>query len=132
MATRNSGSRQLVVDGVAYRWRIRKRATYGQSDYGCGKLHVAVELAEKTGSVLVLFTDRPHPADWGAKEVVPVRPSDVAMWVREALAAGWVPSRSGPQFIHHPVKHSVQGPAELVTSPEVRKTHSTNLDLENG
>jgi len=88
---------------VTYRWRIRKRATYSQADYGCGKLHVAVELAEQSGTVLVLYTDRPHPADWGTGKVVPVRPSDVACWVREALAAGWLPSQQGPQFIHHPV-----------------------------
>jgi hypothetical protein len=103
VATRKTGSRRLTVDGVTYRWRIRKRETYSQADYGSGKLHVAVELAEDPGTVLVLYTDRPHPADWGTEQVVPVRPSDVAGWVREALAAGWLPSVSGPQFIHRPV-----------------------------
>ena len=100
MATRKTGSRLLVVDHVMYRWRIRKRATYSQSDYGHGMLHVAVELAEQPGAVLVLYTDRPHPVDWGTNQVGPVCPSDVAGWVREALVAGWVPSRPGPQFIH--------------------------------
>ena len=103
MAMRKTGSRRLVVDGVAYRWRIRKRATYGQSGYGCGTLNVAVELAEAPGSVLVLHTDRPHPADWGTKHVVAVCPSDVVVWVREALTAGWLPPHPGPQFTHHPV-----------------------------
>ena len=98
MATRKAGSRNLVVDGIAYRWRIRRRATSLQSDYGGGTLHIAVELAEQPGAVLVLYTDRPHPADWGTKEVTPIRPSDVAKWVREALAAGWLPSQPGPQF----------------------------------
>jgi hypothetical protein len=102
MATRKTGSRRLVVDGVTYRWRIRKRATYSQADYGHGTLHVAVELAEQPAAVLVLYTDRPHPADWGTTQVVPVRPSDVAGWVREALAARWVPSQPGPQFTHRP------------------------------
>jgi hypothetical protein len=58
--------------------------------------------------VLVLYTDRPHPADWGTNQVVPVRPTDVAGWVREAVAAGWVPSRPGPQFIHRPVSAPVE------------------------
>jgi hypothetical protein len=102
VATRKTGSRRLVVDGVAYRWRIRRRATYSQADYGCGTLHVVVELAEQPGAVLVLYTDRPHPADWGTRRVVPVCPSDVAGWVREAVAAGWESSRAGPQFIHRP------------------------------
>lgn len=110
MATRKTGSRRLVVDEVAYRWRIRRRATYSQADYGHGTLHVAVELAERPGAVLVLYTDRPHPADWGTTRVVPVRPSDVAGWVRAALAAGWVPSQPGPQFIHRPVSAPPAGP----------------------
>ena len=100
MATRKAGSRKLVVDGVTYRWRIRRRATSLQSDYGHGTLHVAVELAEQPGAILVLYTDRPHPADWGTKEVAPIRPLDVANWVREAMAAGWSPSQPGPQFRH--------------------------------
>lgn len=99
MAARKTGSRRLVVDGVAYRWRIRRRATYSQADYGVGTLHVAVESTEQPGTVLVLHPARPHPAHWSTGRVDPVRPSDVAGWVREALAAGWVPSRLGPQFV---------------------------------
>jgi hypothetical protein len=119
MATRKAGSRQLVVDGIAYRWRIRKRATNLQSDYGRGNLHVAVELAENPGAVLILYTDRPHPADWSTKQVVPVRPSDVAKWVRESLAAGWVPSQPGPQFIHHPLgTQAGQKQADLGAAPD--------------
>lgn len=100
MAIRKSGSRRLVVDGTEYRWRIRPRATYNQSDYGNGTLHLAVELAERPGAVLVLDTERPHPSDWGTRNVVPILPSDVARWVRAALAAGWRPSQPGPQFLH--------------------------------
>ncbi|HEY1188031.1 MAG TPA: hypothetical protein VGE74_10260 [Gemmata sp.] len=113
MATRKTGSRLLVVDGVTYRWRIRKRATHSQADYGCGTLHVAVELAEQPGTVLVLHTDRPHPADWNTRQVVPVRPADVVGWVREALTAGWVPSQPGSQFI----LHSVGGPSPEEAEP---------------
>jgi hypothetical protein len=101
VATRKKGSRRLVVDAVAYRWRIRRRATNSQADYGTGTLNIAVQLAEQPGALLLLFTDRPHPADWGTKQVVPICPSDVAAWVREAIQAGWVPSQPGPQFIHH-------------------------------
>jgi hypothetical protein len=98
MATRKVGSRQLVVDGFAYHWRIRHRATYGQMDYGYSTLHVAVQLEEDLGALLVLYTDRPHPADRVPKPIVSVRPSDVAGWVCQAIQAGWEPSRPGPQF----------------------------------
>jgi len=110
VAIRKAGSRRLVIDGVAYRWRIRRRATNSEADYGCGTLTVAVEMAEQSGAVLVLYTDHPHPADWGTKRVVPIRPSDVAAWVREALVAGWMPSLPGPQFIHRPASAPAEAP----------------------
>jgi hypothetical protein len=99
VATRKSGSRLLVVDGIAYRWRIRKRATNLQADYGSGTLHVAVQLAEKPGSVLVLYTDHLHPK--GHNTEYPIRPSDVAAWIRQAVQADWKAECPGPQFELH-------------------------------
>ena len=96
MATTKKGLRRIVIDGTTYAWRIRRKATYFQADYGCGRLHVAVQLAESPGSVLVLLTDRPHPADWSTHTVIPVLPADVAAWVRQAIGLGWVPSERGP------------------------------------
>lgn len=98
MATRKTGSRRLVIDGRAFRWRIRRRATYFQMDYGDGTLHVAVNLEKDSGALLVLYTDRPHPKDCIPKPIFPVRPSDVAEWVRQAIRLGWDPSKPGPQL----------------------------------
>jgi hypothetical protein len=98
VATRKAGSRRLVVDGHAYRWRIRRRATYTQIAYGYGTLHVAVHLEEDPGAVLVLYTDRAHPKDCFPRPIVPVRPSDIAGWIRQAIRAGWMPSKHGAQF----------------------------------
>jgi hypothetical protein len=108
MARRQIGSRQLVVDGLAYRWRIRHRATYGQTDYGCGTLHVAVQREEDPGAVLVLYTNRPHLKDCIPRPAAPVLPSDVAGWIRQAIRAGWEPSRRGPQFHAWVVGSSVE------------------------
>ena len=36
MAIPIKGSRRIVVDGTAYRWRIRRKPTRIQADYGCG------------------------------------------------------------------------------------------------
>ncbi|HYH69288.1 MAG TPA: hypothetical protein VD866_31635 [Urbifossiella sp.] len=104
MAIRKIGSRRIVVDGVAYRWRVRHRGTYSQTDYGVGRLSLAVESADAAGSVLVVETDRPHPHDifTAPEQVRPVRPVDVAGWVRDAIRAGWSPNDSGPQFCFHP------------------------------
>jgi hypothetical protein len=85
MAIRKTGSRRIVVDGKAYRWRIRHRATYSQTDYGSGTLHVVIESAEHAGAVLVLLTDRPHPKDCVPRTLNPVTPSDVAGWIRQAI-----------------------------------------------
>jgi hypothetical protein len=101
MAVRKTGSRRIVVDGVAYRWRIRHRATYCQADYGRGVLHVAIESAEQPGTVLVLITDRPHPKDCIPRPLTPATPSDIAGWIRQAIGAGWTPSEPGPQFKLH-------------------------------
>lgn len=68
MATRKTGSRPIVVDGIRYRWRIRHRATFLQADYGFGTLHVAVQLDEHPTTVLVLETDRPQAANDEARE----------------------------------------------------------------
>lgn len=108
MATRRTGSRPITVDGVAYRWRIRRRATNCQADYGSGKLHVAVELAERSGAVLVLVTDRPHPRDWSTEVAMSITPSDVAGWVRLAVRLGWIPFEQGPQF-HLDLNRAVAG-----------------------
>ncbi|MEG5063428.1 hypothetical protein QUB33_07370 [Microcoleus sp. B3-A4] len=48
--------------------------------------------------VLVILTDRPHPQCCGTNEVKPVRPSDVAQWIRQAVRLGWQPRRSGITF----------------------------------
>ena len=84
------------------------RATSLQADYGHGTLHVAVELAEEPGALLVMRTDRPHPKDWRTQVAVPVRPSDIAGWVRQALSVGWAPSVKGRQFLVRVVGSSVK------------------------
>ena len=112
MAMRKTGARPIVVDGVAYRWRVRHRGTRRQADRGVGpppppvgdplaeRLHVAVELAEGTGSVLVVYTPHYHPSHYDTPpwDFVPVRPADVARWIRQAIREGWVPEVNGPQY----------------------------------
>lgn len=58
-----------------------------------------LSIAENSGSVLVIITDRPHPQDClQTNKVIPVIPSDVAQWIRQALQLGWQPQRSGITF----------------------------------
>jgi hypothetical protein len=98
MAIPKTGSRVIFVDGVKYHWLIRRKATYTQSVYGSGHLHIAVEHADMPGTTLVLFTDRQHPKDWATRQVQPVLPSDVTRWIRKAIELGWVPTAKGSQL----------------------------------
>jgi len=98
MAIPKKGSRKIVVGGEEYRWLIRRKATYSQSDYGSGFINVAIEHAKSEGTVLVVYTDRPHPKDWATAEVDPVRPSDIEKWISESIQLGWSPKEKGAQF----------------------------------
>ncbi len=124
MSIPKKGTRKIIVDGEPFIWLIRRQATNCQADYDGGNLHVAIEHAEKSGSVLVIMSDRPHPqgysltnCEWipvkprdgappevrvwqiiSTQEVKPVTPSDVAQWVRQAMQLGWQPQLRGITF----------------------------------
>ncbi len=97
MGIPKKGSRKITVDGENFIWLIRRKATYGQTDFGVG-LNVAVEHAEESGSKLIILTDKPHPKDWATIQVKPVIPSEVASWISQAIIAGWEPKKSGKPF----------------------------------
>ncbi|MEG4584495.1 hypothetical protein QUA54_04480 [Microcoleus sp. MOSTC5] len=99
MSIPKKGTRKIIVDGQPFIWLIRRQATYTQSCYAGGNIHVGVEHAEKQGSVLVILTDRPHPQCLvDINEVKPVTPSDAAQWIGQAVRLGWQPRRSGITF----------------------------------
>ena len=99
MSIPKKGTRKIIVDGQPFIWLIRRQATNMQADYGCGNIHVAIQHAEKPGSVLVILTDRPHTQGLTpTNEVKPVTPSDTAQWIRQAVQLGWQPQLPGITF----------------------------------
>jgi hypothetical protein len=99
MSIPRKGTRKIIVDGEHFIWLIRRQPTYTQECFHGGNLHVAVDRVAKPGSVLVIITDRPHPQDClRSNKVIPVKPSDVAQWIRQAMQLGWQPMRSGITF----------------------------------
>lgn len=98
MALVRKGSRQIVVDGDTYRWRIRPKSTYCQGN-GWTPLTFAVEKAEAPGTTLVVRTGRPHPGNWLGRPTAPVRPADVAKAIQLARIRGWEPLADGAPFI---------------------------------
>lgn len=97
MALVKKGSRHITVDGRTYRWRIRRRPTYGQALIW-SPLTYAVEYAEAPGVTLVVTTNQPHPSNWFDAPASPVLPSQVADSVRTARARGWTPETPGKPF----------------------------------
>ncbi|WAZ19026.1 hypothetical protein STRCI_000045 [Streptomyces cinnabarinus] len=97
MALVKKGSRRITVDGVSYRWRIRRKPTYSQA-LAWSPLTYAVELADSPGSTLVVTTNQAHPDNWMLVPPSAVVPSAVAEGIRCARSLGWAPKSTGSPF----------------------------------
>ncbi|MFF0157612.1 hypothetical protein ACFYRY_08750 [Streptomyces sp. NPDC005263] len=97
MALVRKGSRRIVVDGTAYRWRLRGRPTYFQG-LAWSPCTFAVEQADIPGMTLVVTTNQPHPSNWLGGEAMPVLPSDLDKAIQLALHKGWNPTAPGSPF----------------------------------
>ncbi|AYG78207.1 hypothetical protein DWB77_00314 [Streptomyces hundungensis] len=109
MALPKKGSRRIVVDGVAYRWRVRRRPTYDQG-MSWSPLIYAVEHTEAAGTTLIVRTDRPHPGNWMSELTSPALPSSVAAAIQTARAKGWAPEAPGSPFLLDEVEVTVPVP----------------------
>jgi hypothetical protein len=100
MTLTTKGSRRIAVDGTEYRWRIRRKPSYGQG-LGWTPLTYAVELTGSNGpgTTLVVTTGQPHPSNWVGAEAIPIRPARVAESIREARAHSWEPAQPGSPFL---------------------------------
>jgi hypothetical protein len=91
----SKGSREITIDGVRYRWLVRRRPTYHQG-LAWSPLTFVVEQAESSGARLIVSMGAAHPSNWVAARSVAVTPGIVEEAVRSALSRGWVPARPGP------------------------------------
>jgi hypothetical protein len=98
VALGKKGSRRIVIDGTVYRWRLRSRPTYDQA-MCWSPCTYAVECADRSGAVLVVTTDQPHPGNWIGRPFRPVLPTDVERAIRTALVHGWMPGQPGSPFL---------------------------------
>jgi hypothetical protein len=89
MSIPKKGTRKIIVREEPFIWLIRRKATYLQSCYPEGCLHVAVEHDRQPGSNLIIETNRPHPEGFNLTQVDPIIPSDVAQWIERSLEMGW-------------------------------------------
>jgi hypothetical protein len=85
-------SRRIVVDGVAYRWKIDPEPDYDQ--WHLGELVVRVWRDDTPNCVLHLLGGRrPEMVPHGQADTI--TPRRVAAGVRTALARGWNPAGAG-------------------------------------
>jgi hypothetical protein len=77
-----------VVDGIAYRWLIRRKPTYHQAT-GDGPLTMAIQRDDGTGTVLMVATDRARPDNWMGADSAVITPKTVASVIRKAQRDGW-------------------------------------------
>ncbi len=100
MALPRKGSRLIAVDGVVYRWTVRRKPTKAQAA-GWRLLTFAVEVAESPGGTLSVVTKSVRLDSWyglgrgPGMRAKPVTPRLVVWSVRQAIAAGWEPKRAG-------------------------------------
>ncbi|GAA3142047.1 hypothetical protein GCM10010466_36250 [Planomonospora alba] len=98
MAIPRKGSRLITVDGVVYRWRIRRRPTYCQGN-GWGPLTFAVEPADRPGRVLLVALPCSRPDAWLGERSIAVQPALVAAVIQTALKRDWDPRQMGSAFV---------------------------------
>lgn len=99
MALNKKGSRRIVVDGVEYRWRIRRKPSCTQG-LCWTPMTYAVEAAnaDHPGTILIVTSSQAHPSNWLGVEAAPIRPAHVAASIREARNQGWDPVQAGSPF----------------------------------
>ncbi len=96
MTLPQKGSRTLVVDDIAYRWRIRKKPTYSQAAQESG-LIVAIEQTTGGARLVVKLTSC-RPDNWIGADSVTITPKDDARYIQHALVSGWSAGQPGPAF----------------------------------
>jgi hypothetical protein len=98
MSIPRTGSRQLIVDGIAYRWRVRSRPTYAQA-LAQSRLTVAVQVSDGSGRALHLHLPTARVDNWLHSPGYVVMPRDMERWIRFALSQGWTPTSKGPPLL---------------------------------
>lgn len=77
-----------MVDGIAYRWLIRRKPTYAQA-IAQTPLTIAIQQDDGTGSVLIVETERARPDNWLGADAAVITPKTVTSVIRQAQRDGW-------------------------------------------
>ena len=97
MSIPKKGSRKITVDGLEYRWTIRKKPSYGQA-IDESNLTAAIELYDSPGTTLVITFPFTRPDSWISPGNESVKPSDIKDSIIRAVQQGWKPDSKGSVF----------------------------------
>ena len=104
MALTSKGCRSLIVNGIAYRWSVRRKPTYCQ-EMGWSNLSFAVEATSGGLCTLHVLTQATRAdsvavsaGELGYSPSMAVTPVLVAHSIRLALQQGWQPQQRGSAF----------------------------------
>ncbi|MFD8939139.1 hypothetical protein ACFV0R_28480 [Streptomyces sp. NPDC059578] len=105
MTLNKKGSRRITVDGIEYRWRIRRKPSYMQG-LCWTPMTYAVEAASgsQPGTTLIVTSGQAHPSNWVGVETEPIRPAHVAASIREARDQGMVSNPGRLSFPTRPIR----------------------------
>jgi hypothetical protein len=92
--------RKIVVDGVDYRWRVRRNGVRGCTD--CDRLYLVVRKAASRSGHVVIAMPRPEGPDRA------IAPRQIALLIRWCRARGWAPGERGAA--------SFEVPSEVVST----------------
>ncbi len=101
MTLPKKGSRRITVDGVTYRWAIRKKPTYGEY-LKWGGIRAVVELFDSPESILAIDFPFARPDAHGFQNGHSVTPAMIAESIRQSVSDGWDPSVKGTSHTHEP------------------------------
>jgi hypothetical protein len=97
MAISKRGSRRIIVDGIAYRWKVPLPDETQEA--GWPGVAAAVSRIEPKGSQLwLMFPERYSMSGPLATQGKPVVPSEIASGIRAAIASGWQADQPGKQY----------------------------------
>lgn len=100
MAIPKKGSRTVTVDGVRFRWRIRRQPTYCEGAFAC-HFSIVVERSEPPSRcVLLLKAAFPRPDNWLGHAAGTITPRMITASIKHALSNGWKPEQAGSAFTH--------------------------------
>ena len=100
MAKNERGSRRIVVNDRAFRWRVPRYPVGESQGLGWSPLRFSAWLADDSGSLLEVEASAARPDNWLHAPAVVITPRKVAELIRRAMEAGWIrpdqvrPSRS--------------------------------------